>query len=195
MGGTINTPMYNGSVLATHDVVLVTTNYRVGAMGFLYGDDETAPGNVGLFDQVLALQWVRDNINEFGGDKNQITIFGVSAGSWSVSSLVLSPIAKGLFRRGILESGAMMFNRNTSTKESLLRAKQLAKSVNCTTDDKRWLSCLRNISANDIILSYKAGDEIEVPVDGTEFLPYHSLKAFEHGQFNTGIMSFWEGFN
>ncbi|CAG2178468.1 unnamed protein product, partial [Oppiella nova] len=86
IGGSIFMSDYNGSVLATNDVVLVATNYRLGPFGFLYGDREDAPGNVGFYDQLLALKWVRDNIHLFGGDKDQITIFGQSAGSWSVSA-------------------------------------------------------------------------------------------------------------
>ncbi|CAG2182327.1 unnamed protein product, partial [Oppiella nova] len=80
--GSIFNPIYNGSVLAIHDVLLVSTNYRLGSFGFLYGEEVSAPGNVGLFDQLLALKWVRENVHLFGGDRDQITIFGQSAGSW-----------------------------------------------------------------------------------------------------------------
>ncbi|CAG2182329.1 unnamed protein product, partial [Oppiella nova] len=80
--GSIFNPIYNGSVLATHNVLLVSTNYRLGSFGFLYGEEVSAPGNVGLFDQLLALKWVRENVHLFGGDRDQITIFGQSAGSW-----------------------------------------------------------------------------------------------------------------
>ncbi|CAG2122357.1 unnamed protein product, partial [Medioppia subpectinata] len=78
--GSIFQDFYNSSVLATNDVVVVTVNYRVGPLGFLYGGDETAPGNAGFYDQLLALKWVRENIHLFGGDRDQITIFGCSAG-------------------------------------------------------------------------------------------------------------------
>ncbi|CAG2171427.1 unnamed protein product [Oppiella nova] len=110
--GSIFQDIYNASVLATNDVVVVSVNYRVGPLGFLYGGDETAPGNVDFYDQLLALKWVRDNIHAFGGDRDEITIFGESAGSWSVSAHILSPLSKGLFKRAIMESGALMFNKD-----------------------------------------------------------------------------------
>ncbi|CAG2114980.1 unnamed protein product, partial [Medioppia subpectinata] len=80
------------ALLATHDVVYVSTQYRLGQLGFLYGDREDAPGNVGFFDQLLALKWVRENAEQFGGDRDEITILGESAGSWSVSAHILSPL-------------------------------------------------------------------------------------------------------
>ncbi|CAG2114429.1 unnamed protein product [Medioppia subpectinata] len=87
--------IYGGALmLATNYVVVVTVNYRVGPLGFLYGGDETAPGNAGFYDQLLALKWVRENIHLFGGDRDEITIFGFSAGSWSVSAHILSPLSK-----------------------------------------------------------------------------------------------------
>lgn len=76
--------------------------------GFLYAGTDDAPGNVGLLDQALALEWVVDNIRYFGGDPNQITIMGMSAGSWSVSLHLLSPITRNLFRNAILQSGALI---------------------------------------------------------------------------------------
>ncbi|XP_054165692.1 cholinesterase-like, partial [Oppia nitens] len=135
---------YNGSALAAHDVVVVSINYRLGWLGFLFGDNASAPGNVGLFDQVLALQWVRDNIHKFGGNKDQITIFGESAGSWSVSTLLLSPIAKGLFKRAIMQSGSQFYNKLRAPVDKaqvLNQSKQLAKNFNCS--ESQWLDCLR----------------------------------------------------
>ena len=72
--GSITMPTYNGALLAAHDVVIVTANYRLGMFGWLYIDE--ANSNFGLYDQLLALQWVRQNIHNFGGDRNQITVFG-----------------------------------------------------------------------------------------------------------------------
>ena len=102
---------YRGQHLASRgDVVVVTINYRLGALGFLAHpdllDEETgASGNWGLLDQAAALQWVQANIHLFGGDPTNVTIFGESAGSMSVSCLVGSPLAQGLFRRAIAQSG------------------------------------------------------------------------------------------
>src|SRR4051812_48750437 len=106
------TEWYDGTSFATRgDVVVVTINYRLGALGFLHlgellGPEYESSGNCGLLDQVAALGWVRDNIAAFGGNPDDVTIFGESAGSMSVASLLGTPSARGLFRRAILESGS-----------------------------------------------------------------------------------------
>ena len=98
--------LYDGGPLAVRgDVVVVTINYRLGALGFLRLPEIGAHGNQALLDQVMALRWVRDNIAAFGGDPAQVTIFGESAGSASVGCLVTMPAARGLFRRAIQQSG------------------------------------------------------------------------------------------
>jgi para-nitrobenzyl esterase len=95
---------YDGSRFARDGVVCVTINYRVGPEGFLYLADGDA--NLGLLDQIAALEWVRDNIAAFGGDPANVTIFGESAGAMSVGTLLAVPAAEGLFRRAICQSGA-----------------------------------------------------------------------------------------
>jgi para-nitrobenzyl esterase len=97
-------PQYDGSRFARDGVVCVTINYRLGADGFLYLGDGIS--NLGLLDQIAALAWVQENIAAFGGDANNVTIFGESAGAMSVSTLLSMPRAKGLFRRIIAQSGA-----------------------------------------------------------------------------------------
>ncbi|CAG2162481.1 unnamed protein product, partial [Oppiella nova] len=175
--------------LAAHDVVVVTTNYRLGVFGFLYGGEDTAPGNVGLFDQQMALKWVRDNIHAFGGDRDQITIFGESAGSVSVSTHILSPQSKGLFKRAIMESGALMFNRDrppVGSDEGLFNAKKFAKLLNCTESNPKWLDCLRGVSAQALI-DVNPGYTVENPVFGTEFLPLNTRQAFDSYHYNRDI--------
>src|SRR5271166_5221367 len=104
--------IYDGSVLAGRGgVVLVTINYRLGPLGFLRLADLTngkipAGGNEGILDQIAALEWVRDNIAEFGGDPGNVTIFGESAGGMSVGTLLAAPAARGLFHKAIPQSGA-----------------------------------------------------------------------------------------
>lgn len=105
--------VYDGSNFAKHGVVLVTINYRLGPLGYLAHPDLTSEslngssGNYGTLDQIAALKWVRDNIANFGGDPDRVTIFGESAGSWSVCALVASPLAKGLFHGAIGQSGGI----------------------------------------------------------------------------------------
>jgi len=109
--GSISVPLYDGAALARHQVVVVTINYRLGALGFLAHPaltDESshhASGNYGLLDQVAALRWVRSNIAAFGGDARRVTIAGQSAGALSVYLLTASPLARGLFRGAIVQSG------------------------------------------------------------------------------------------
>ena len=113
-GGTGGAPNYAGDQLAKLGVVMVTINYRLGLFGFLAHPelDAESPkhvsGNYGTLDQIAALAWVKRNIAQFGGDPNRVTLIGQSAGSFSVSYLMASPLAKGLFQRAIGESGATM---------------------------------------------------------------------------------------
>lgn len=95
-------------LLVENEVVVVTINYRLGVLGFLSLDIPEASGNMGLKDQVKALKWVQKNIGKFGGDKDNVTIFGVSAGSASVEYQILSPLSKGLFHKAILQSGSAL---------------------------------------------------------------------------------------
>ncbi|CAG2118674.1 unnamed protein product, partial [Medioppia subpectinata] len=192
--GSIFKDLYNGSVLATNDVVVVSANYRVGPLGFLYGGDETAPGNAGLYDQLLALKWVRENIRLFGGDRDQITIFGYSSGSWSVSAHILSPLSKGLFKRAIIQSGSVMYNRDRpalSAVEALNTAKQLARRLNCSEFGNKctWLDCLRAIKDPNLFIVWTNVSRLvwQHPVFGTHFLPFVPKKAFNTRSFNLGI--------
>jgi para-nitrobenzyl esterase len=123
--GTSASPWYDGSRFARDGVVCVTINYRVGAEGFLYLGRGNA--NRGLLDQIAALEWVRDNIAAFGGDPGNVTVFGESAGSISVAALLSMPRAKGLFRRAILQSGAVHPVMSPATAEQICRV--LAKKL------------------------------------------------------------------
>jgi para-nitrobenzyl esterase len=127
--GSGSQPIYDGSVLAKRgDVVVVTINYRMGPLGFLRLNELTngkipSTGNEGMLDQVAALQWVRDNIAEFGGNPENVTIFGESAGGMSVGALLAMPSARGLFQKAIPQSGSC------NTAAPLDRANRTAERV------------------------------------------------------------------
>jgi para-nitrobenzyl esterase len=114
LAGTATDPVNDGESLARHGVVLVTINYRLGPLGFYSHPALTresphhSSGNQGILDQIAALKWVHENIAQFGGDPGDVTIFGESAGSLDVSVLMTTPLSKGLFRRAIGESGAVV---------------------------------------------------------------------------------------
>jgi len=119
---------FSGQILAAeYGVVLVSIGYRVGALGFFCLDHPSAPCNAGLYDQLLGLQWIQNNIAAFGGDPDNVTLFGESAGSVSVSLHLLSPLSRDLFHRAILQSGtANMPWATTSMAEGKLRSEELA---------------------------------------------------------------------
>ncbi|CAK1551415.1 unnamed protein product [Leptosia nina] len=102
--------VYGPDYFMNKHVILVTFNYRLGALGFICLGIKEAPGNAGLKDQIAALKWVRSNIAEFGGNPDDVTLFGESAGATSASILMSSPAAEGLFRRAILQSGSSISN-------------------------------------------------------------------------------------
>ncbi|XP_026318747.1 cholinesterase 1-like [Hyposmocoma kahamanoa] len=106
MCGSGNDNIYGPEFLVKENVVLVTINYRVDILGFLCLDTEEIPGNAGMKDQVAALRWIKKNISNFGGDPDNITIFGESAGAASVVFHLISPMSKGLFKRAIAQSGS-----------------------------------------------------------------------------------------
>ena len=110
-GGTTD-PVYNGQNFAKahDDVIIVTCNYRLGLMSFadfskVEGGEEYTDINLGIRDHIAALQWIQKNISGFGGDPDNVTIFGESAGAWSTTALTISPKARGLFKRAIAQSG------------------------------------------------------------------------------------------
>ncbi|XP_075137784.1 cholinesterase-like [Leptodactylus fuscus] len=153
--GTSSSDMYDGSVLAASEkVIVVSMNYRLGVFGFLaLPGNAKAPGNAGLFDQRLALQWVQENIAAFGGNPDSITIFGHSAGAVSVGYHVMSPGSHSYFNRAILQSGAptatLAFN---SQERSRVLSVQLAKLLNCPTEDEdASIACLQKVDAKELI--------------------------------------------
>ncbi|MCW8874110.1 MAG: carboxylesterase family protein, partial [Xanthomonadales bacterium] len=117
-GGCGSAEVYDGSAFARRGVVCVTINYRLGVEGFL--PIPGVPTNLGLRDQIAALQWVRDNIAAFGGDAANVTVSGESAGAMSLANLVVSPLAQGLFRRAIVQSGHGSMVRPVAVAQNLV---------------------------------------------------------------------------
>lgn len=145
--GTSSLALYEGGALASEeDIIVVSMNYRVSALGFLYFGRPDAPGNAGLFDQLMALQWINDNIDQFGGDPNRVTIFGESSGAVSVSYHLLSPLSRNLFQQAILQSGAATCPWGSmDTREIMANGLQLAALLNCpsnNTDLDAVIECL-----------------------------------------------------
>ena len=131
-------PAYDGENLArNHDVVLVSVNHRLGAVGYLdlsqYGEKYKDSGNVGQLDIVLSLEWVKENIGRFGGDPGNVTIFGQSGGGGKVNTLLAMPSAKGLFHRGIIQSGSML--RGAMPEASAKLSAQIVAELNVKPDD------------------------------------------------------------
>ncbi|MBQ5390865.1 MAG: carboxylesterase family protein, partial [Spirochaetales bacterium] len=140
---------YNGTSFAKNGVICVNMGYRLGVFGFLADEEllkeDGTTGNYGLLDQIKALQWVRDNISSFGGDPDNVTIAGESAGAVCVDALCVSPLAKGLFRRAILESSTLAsVNPPHSYRpfdQAISSGKRLLEKYKCSSvDDLRKLS-------------------------------------------------------
>jgi len=193
----IGGPLYNGRALAeTRDVIVVTTNYRLNVFGFfahsaLAAEDPTHPyaGNQGLLDQRAALEWVQKNIRAFGGDPDNVTIFGESAGSFDVCFHVVSPKSRGLFHRAISESGGCT-TRQPTAAEAEAEAERLITAVGCAgTND--ILACLRQVPVADLLDASGFGpivggdslpDGLGPIVDG-DFLPDQPRALFASGDF------------
>ncbi len=192
--GSGSTPWYDGSSFAARgDVVCVTVNYRLGALGFLHladlgGEAYASSGNCGLLDQAAALAWVRDNIAAFGGDAGNVTIFGESAGAMSVSSLLALPAAKGLFHRALPQSGAAshVSDRDRATGFAV----QVLDALGLGRDD---LDRLRSLPVEDLLgaqqrVALSAGPSrlpFQPVVDGTS-MPEEPLAAVAAGSA-TGV--------
>jgi para-nitrobenzyl esterase len=143
VNGSKDIPICDGTSFARDGVVFVAINYRLGIEGFL--PIPGAPTNIGLRDQIAALKWVRDNIAAFGGDPGNVTVFGESAGGVSVACLLASPLAEGLFRRAIIQSGHGAFRYSLKTARKVVR--KLARYLGVTPDVQGF----RRVSTRDAL--------------------------------------------
>jgi para-nitrobenzyl esterase len=182
--GSGSTPGFDGEGLASKGVVLVTINYRLGVFGFFSHPELTkqsehhASGNYALMDQVAALRWVQKNIAAFGGDPQRVTVFGDSAGSSSISNLIGSPLAKGLFQRAVGESGAWM-GLSLTPARTLAEAEQAGSKI-AETLHAQSLNELRAMPAEDVLKAGRAGGPV---IDGW-FLPEDVGTRFAEGKQN-----------
>lgn len=179
-------PIYDGEALARKGLIVVSPNYRVGVFGFLAHPELTkesnanASGNYGLLDQIAALQWIKKNIAAFGGDPENVTIAGQSAGAMSVNCLVASPLAKGLFQKAIAQSGAS-FTRNNiflkAAEENGLKVQQWLSATSITE--------MRKIPADS--LQKKGAGTYRPLIDGY-VLPEPIVDIFQKGDQNDVVL-------
>nr|AAK09373.1 acetylcholinesterase precursor [Schizaphis graminum] len=190
--GSATLDIYDPKILVSEEnVILVSMQYRVASLGFLYFDTEDVPGNAGLFDQLMALQWVHENIKLFGGNPNNVTLFGESAGAVSVSLHLLSPLSRNLFNQAIMESGSSTAPwAILSREESFNRGLKLAKAMGCPDDRNtihKTVECLRK--ANSSVMVEKEWDHVAicffpfVPVVDGAFLDDHPQKSLSTNNF------------
>ncbi|RZG99952.1 carboxylesterase [Acinetobacter pittii] len=199
-------PIYDGQVLAKKaNAVVVTINYRLGILGWLdlpqlkTGDALTDSGNFGLLDQLHALKFVKNNIAEFGGDPNNVTLIGQSAGAVNVWNLLISPLSVGLFHKAMPLSGGLLNSSRAKAQtysEDLLRAIVVAdgkaKDINAA---KAWLNAksskeiaayLRHISADDllnVVIDNPQLGDAPAPIEDGNVIPVDSLAALAEGRY------------
>ncbi|XP_041481954.1 cholinesterase 1-like [Lytechinus variegatus] len=174
-------------IVAYADIIVVNVNYRLGVFGFFTTGDDEATGNYGMMDQVLALQWVHDNIKDFGGDPNQVTIAGESAGGGSVSLHMLSPLTDGLFHQTIMQSGNAVCPWAWATMERATEGhRQLAEAAGCPIDDtKLMVSCMRDVDENELtrLAIMEGNGAISSPVVDGHFFPEDPVEMVKRRQF------------
>lgn len=154
--GSSTLDVYDPKILVSEEsIIYVTLQYRVASLGFLYFDQPGAPGNMGMLDQTMALQWIHSNIALFGGNPNNITLFGESAGAASVSMHLLSPLSRNLFSQAIMQSGSATAPWATvDREETIIRGLRLAEAVGCPHSRANLssaLECLRTINASTLV--------------------------------------------
>ncbi|XP_015110997.1 esterase E4 [Diachasma alloeum] len=146
--------VFGPQYLMDEDIVLVTVNFRLGAIGFTATGDALSPGNLGLKDQVEALRWIQKNIAPFGGDHDSVTIVGYSAGAWSTALHMLSPMSKGLFHRAVSMSGSPTKPAPMPYEQTEIAKKQ-ATLVGCPNDStERILSCMEKVPHEKMVSTF-----------------------------------------
>jgi para-nitrobenzyl esterase len=184
-------PEYAGDGFARRGVVYVSFNYRVGALGFLAHKGLSAEsaqgvsGNYGILDQIAALQWVQDNIEAFGGDPENVTVFGESAGAADTATLIASPLASGLFHHAISQSGGYPVNSFYTLEEAELLGRNIAQhlELEVPASPVKSVKAMRALTWQDIVqgaVDAGAGDYSLVNIDGW-LLPASLAAMYQQG--------------
>ena len=191
VNGFSHEPNYHGHNLAKRDVVVVSINYRLGAMGFMAHpaltaeSDREVSGNYGLLDQIAALEWVRANIASFGGDPDRVAVFGESAGAGDIGTLIASPLAKGLFRRAIIQSGGYPLDNAATVSDDEVFGLELMSALG-VGDGPKQLEEMRALPWQEIVAAVPSaapGQFTGEVVDGW-LLPKPAADIFEAQEQN-----------
>ncbi len=190
-GGTASSALYKDGTLVQHGVLLVTVNYRLGVFGFLAHPELTresahqSSGNYGLLDQIAALRWVHDNIAAFGGDPNNVTLFGQSAGALDTSLLMASPLARGLFHKAIAQSGSVINLLMPVLKNAEKGGEKIGAALKVPAD-KEPLKYLRQLTVQEVLRDAGTQDPSGPPVFGPNIdgyvLPQSGFAVFAAGK-------------
>ena len=194
--GTTTLDLYDMRVMAaTQNIIMVGIQYRVASLGFLYFEEEDVPGNAGMYDQLEAIRWVKNNIAKFGGNPNNITLMGESAGACSVSLHLLSPLSRNLFSQAIMQSASALAPWGVVNKEEALRRSlALAKNLDCPHDRnnvRASIDCLRNKDSDKIVgkewdnitFGFTGGIGVFTPIIDGAFLDEHPGAAMRNQNF------------
>ncbi|KAM3718795.1 Acetylcholinesterase [Dirofilaria immitis] len=188
--------LYDGKAMAvTSNVIVVNINYRLGPFGYLYLDHDDVPGNMGMLDQQLAFRWIQDNIISFGGNPSRVTLFGESAGAASIVAHLIAPGSRGLFERGILQSGSLdnkwsLDSPQRAMNKSLALARHHGCQMNKITDT---IKCLKSVPAAKLIdgmwdnLEFLEFPFVIVSKDRNFFKEYDAYKALHYGDHNMDV--------
>ena len=187
VAGSSTSDVYDPRILVSEEnVVYVTMQYRLSVLGFLYLNSTEAPGNVGLFDQAIALQWIRNNIALFGGNPDNVTLFGNSAGAASVAMHLLSPISRHLFSQGILQAGSVTAPWAMRDKQAILKLGLQKAAILCpescgSNNLTAAIECLRTVDAR--MLADLTDNQMFVPIIDGAFISESPVQSFNEGNY------------
>lgn len=196
ISGSSNIKAYDGSYLARRgNIVVASISYRLGALGFFLVNTTKSNGNMGMFDQIMAIKWIKNNAKQFGGDPENLILMGSSAGAYSATAHMVSPLSKNLFKRVILHSGSIINPMFLDNNERLFKNSQaVASMLGCTNkttslqnDPEAVVQCLKTKPQEDFALAEKtllmSNPGVFYPATNDEFLPKSSVDLFREGKF------------